>query len=168
MKKLFAVLMMVLSLDGCVPQPSVSRTISLSENSSDLVQIPRVLLSDLSVGANVDPTYDFYVSMEIVGCDYRRNLWAFNKNHAYGFYPWDNGPYHAEGRDFSMQRRFAGVDFGSQEEGWKVFVGRSEFNQTMRLAEQRGCNISDSVVVYTVHTDQNSQFVVVVNEHITQ
>lgn len=168
MKKLFAVLMMVLSLIGCVPQPSVSRTISLSDNSSELVPVPGGSLPDLSIGAHVDPAYDFYVSVEIVECGYRRNLWAFNKNHAYDFYPWDTGPYHAEGRDFSIQRRFVGTDFGSQSEGWKVFVARSEFRQTMRLAEQSGCNISNAIVVYTVHTDQNSQFVIVVNEHITE
>ena len=168
MKKLFAVLMMVLSLVGCVPQPSVSRTISLGDNSSELVQIPGASLADLSIGAHVDPAYDFYVSMEIVGCGYRNNLWAFNKNHAYGFYPWDTGPYyHVDGRDFSTQRRFIGVDFGSESEGWRVFVGRSEFNRTMRLAEQHGCNISDMIVVYTVYAGAERP-VVVVNEHITE
>lgn len=173
MKKLLPILLVIVSLFGCVPQPSVSRTISLSDNSSELVQVPGVLLTDLSVGAYTDPTYDFYVSMEIVGCDYRHTFWAFNKNHAYGFYPWDAGPYHAEGRDFSIQRRFLGTDFGNSVDGWRVFIFSGEFKEHMRVAAQSGCNISNAVVIYTVHLDtvhpdQNSQFAVVVNEHVVE
>lgn len=168
MKKLLPILLVIVSLFGCVPQPSVSRTISLSDNSSELLQVPGVLLGDLSIGAHIEPDYNFYVSMEIVGCDYRDNFWAFNKNYAYGFESWDTEPYHVAGRDFSIQRRFFGTDFGNQLEGWKVFIGRPQFNQTMRSAGQRGCNISNAIVVYTVHLTQNSQFVVVVNEHVVE
>ena len=154
MKKLFAVLMMVLSLVGCVPQPSVSRNISLSNVPSELVQIPNVTVSRPRAGG--------WVQIDAVNCGIAVHSEApwLDQSEAFASSP-SGLP------DYSRQVRFIGTDLGSFANGWNVYIKLEDYKRFIVFAARSGCNISDMIVVYTVYAGAERP-VVVVNEHITE
>lgn len=154
MKKLFAMLMMVLSLVGCVPQPSVSRTISLRDNSNGLVQIPNVTVARPRSGG--------WVAIDAINCGVAVHSESSWLDQSVAFESSPSGL-----PNYSRQVRFIGTDFGNFTNGWKVYIPLEQFKRFVVFAARSGCDISNLVVVYTVYAAEQRP-VVVVNEHITE